>query len=424
MGSGKNILVQYLERLRLFSRNTRLFLAGEFLIGLGFTSWMLLFNLYMQEAGYDKAAIGDANSVSHVAAAVFAIPFGFMATRLNIKAMLIATSAASPVFYSLAVNAGTTETMYLFIFLATGLFVFQQVAGAPFIMRNTTARERTYVFSSMFMLMLVGGVAGNVGAGLMKKYMHSHGIDPLDGYRWTIMTGMALSMFSVVPFAFMRTSEIKTIGKEEHGEKKPFDWPLFCKAFIPNFMLAVGAGLIVQFLNLYFKDNFASRGVTDADIGFYMSMQSATMAFGVIAAPMIAEKIGKVRSIVTSQMCSIPFMLALALTDNLELAVVAFVVRAALMNMSGPVSNTLVMELCPEKDQGLFSAAFTVNWRLSWAISAFLFGRVLGGDYKASFYTAIGLYIISSLFFYLFFRNAEKDAALKSEAATYMRRSR
>ena len=48
----------YFHSLSLFSRNVRLFLAGTFFIGIGQSVFMLMFNLYLKEAGYAEGFIG------------------------------------------------------------------------------------------------------------------------------------------------------------------------------------------------------------------------------------------------------------------------------------------------------------------------------------------------------------------------------
>jgi MFS family permease len=157
-------------------------------------------------------------------------------------------------------------------------------------------------------------------------------------------------------------------------------------------------------MNLYLKDSFP--GLRDGQIGLIMSLQNLTMVAGMLAAPAIAERLGKVRTIVGAQLASLPFMVALALTGNLRIAVVAVAIRAALMNMSNPVANTLILELCRSREQGVLSALFSLCGSLSWAAAALFFGH-MQGDYRTMFFIAVGLYFVSTLLYHAFFKDTE-----------------
>lgn len=407
-----SFLSNYLSRMQMFNRNIRLLLLGDVFIGLGMTFWMLLFNLYLKEFGADLGMslretsmfIGKTTAIGQFAAALFAIPAGYLAGRMNNKLLLIAAHALSSFAFMGAIVSPEPISLHTLLFAGMGFGVFIWVVTGPFTMANTGPKERTYVFSFAFTLRLVGGIAGNIIAGHLKDLACGAGIAQILAYRYTILGGIFFSLLAVVPFFFIQTPKHRQGGMLSLKGWRRWDWVLFAKALLPTFLLAIGAGLIVQFMNLYLKDTFP--GLLDSQIGFFLSMQSLTMVFGMLLAPALAERYGKIRTIVYTQLASIPFMLLLALTGNLWLAVAALVVRASLMNMSGPVSNTLVLELCRKEEQGVLSALFTMNWNFSWAVSAIIYGY-MRGNYRLMFFIAIGLYISSTLLYYAFFKDAE-----------------
>ena len=59
----KRALRDYISNLRLFSGNARLFLVATFFWGMGFSGFMLLFNLYLKELAMPKAALATSGSV-------------------------------------------------------------------------------------------------------------------------------------------------------------------------------------------------------------------------------------------------------------------------------------------------------------------------------------------------------------------------
>ena len=82
--------MNYLQTLRLFNRNTRLYLGIWPLIGFGyFGIVMVTLNLYMLRLGLGTEAIGLTNSVGWLAVAVFALPSAWLGVRFGIRRMII-----------------------------------------------------------------------------------------------------------------------------------------------------------------------------------------------------------------------------------------------------------------------------------------------------------------------------------------------
>jgi MFS family permease len=411
----------YASRLKLFSRNVRLLMIGDACIGLGLTFWTLLFNLYLKSLAAQLVLgpaetshfIGRTTAVSQLAFALFALPAGYLAGRMRHKPMLVAAHVLSSLAYIGAALTSSPDLMRACFFFASGFMVVFWVVLGPFTMRNTSPQERTYVFTIAMILRLVGGIVGYVLAGRIKDLAGASGVGELSAYRWTIVGGLLFSFLAVIPM--LRIDEDAAAPQHDRltfrGALR-MDWVLFGKALLPTAIVMTGAGLIVQFMNLYLKDTFP--GLQDGQIGLIMSLQSATMVVGMLAAPLLAERLGKVRTIVGAQLASLPFMVALSLTSDLRVAVLAVAIRAALMNMSNPVANTLVLELCRGREQGVLSALFEMCAGLSWAVAALFFGH-MQGDYRMMFFIAVALYFTSTLLYYAFFK--ETEARLSADQA-------
>jgi predicted MFS family arabinose efflux permease len=102
-------------------------------------------------------------------------------------------------------------------------------------------------------------------------------------------------------------------------------------------------------------------------------------------------------------------MVALCYTNELTLAVIAFLFRGALMNMAQPVSRTFVMEAVNEEDHGLINSLTAVAWTSSWAISTQIGGIIIEQHgFVPSFWIAIGFYLASAGLYYAFFSRAER----------------
>ncbi|KPL13451.1 hypothetical protein AMJ74_05215, partial [candidate division WOR_3 bacterium SM1_77] len=161
----KRTLGNYVGNLRLFSRNARLFLISTFFWGMGFSGFMLLFNLYLKELGFAEGNTGNIISATTLGTVLMAIPASALLRRFPIKPILLAATPIAVISYGIQITSVHYHIILAGGFSAGVAAVFSRVAAAPFFMRNSTPKERPYLFSMQFALMLFAGVIGNLLGG-------------------------------------------------------------------------------------------------------------------------------------------------------------------------------------------------------------------------------------------------------------------
>ena len=97
----------------------------------------------------------------------------------------------------------------------------------------------------------------------------------------------------------------------------------------------------MPFLNIFFKQKFA---ISDTLLGTIFAGQSIAIGLATFAGPLLAERLGKIRAVVFTQLVSIPFLLLLGYSSLFTPAVVGYLIRAGLMNMGTPLYSAFVME--------------------------------------------------------------------------------
>ncbi len=398
----------YWEHLKLFSRNSRLYLWGSFFAGLTFAAYQLLFNLYLREQGASESFIGNLLSGGAVGMAVATIPAALLLRKIRLKPILIVTIilyGAAVVFMSwLPVD----NYLFLIVLVSGMAATFYRVAAAPFFMRNSTPRERTYIFSSAFGVALIASMFGSLIFGWLVPQFEKIAGDTLVAYRWTFAVSVVLGFLSLIPFLMINTN-----GPQKEDRLADFSRALlrrqaglYFRLCFPYFIVGTGAGLIIPFLNIYFRDQF---GQPPNKIGLFYFLANSTMLIGIMAGPVLARKLGMVRTIVWTQLLSIPFMLLLAYTTNLNVAIFAFLVRGALMNLGQPIGTNFSMEVVSESEQALVNALLMLAWTSSWMVSASVGGWLIEKyGYTPPFIITIMLYILSSVLYYLYFRGYER----------------
>jgi len=402
-----NGLKDYYASVRLFSPNARLYLFGSFLMGLNFQVFNLLLNLYLKEMGFPEGQIGLVASGRAVGMTIMAIPVAMILSRVRLKPILMATVA---VFAGMSVFIVTLEQLELligFAILSGMAFAFYRVAGGPFYMRNSTPRERTHLFSLSFGVMIMAGMIGSLTAGQVAAWLAERTGDMVLAYRYTLYGGIGVSLLALIPFMFIKAAppsaeENRFIFSRERFRKRG---KFYLKIASANLLIGTGAGLVIPFLNLYFRDRF---DLAPDSIGFYFFLVNFAMLAGTLAGPVLAKRFGLVRTVVFTEIASIPFLLTLSYTYLLPLAVVAFVVRAGLMNLGVPIMTNLAMELSDKDEQGLVNALLMVSWTGSWMVSTALGGRLIQSyGYTVAMNITMVLYVLSSLVFFSFFRHSE-----------------
>ncbi|HEU4724566.1 MAG TPA: MFS transporter, partial [Candidatus Eisenbacteria bacterium] len=180
-----------------------------------------------------------------------------------------------------------------------------------------------------------------------------------------------------------------------------------------SMLIGLGAGLIIPFMNLYFRDRF---GMDEAAIGALYAVMQGFMVVGNLFGPTVSKRFGLVGGVVATQLASVPFMLVLGLSGWLPLVIGSFFLRAALMNMNQPLSSHFAMEVVRERDHAVTNSLLALSWFAAWAISADIGGAMIErSGYTVPLLIAAGLYIVASVLYWFFFRGVEEARMPRSE---------
>ena len=201
---------------------------------------------------------------------------------------------------------------------------------------------------------------------------------------------------------------------KEELQWKSYDWAVLIKAITPTLIIAVGAGLTIPFINLFFFHNFQIDSSGFAVIGGVASFLVAVLA---LLVPNLKSRLGFKKGITYTQSISVIALVALATTEffndhwwALPLAVVCFWIRTPLMNMAAPMTSELTMNYVGSKNQEMLSAIMAAIWSGSWFFSSqiFRFLKSEGLPYAYIFYITAALYALGVLMYYLLIRDYER----------------
>jgi len=157
--------------------------------------------------------------------------------------------------------------------------------------------------------------------------------------------------------------------------------------------VGAGAGLFINYFNLYFVDYLKS---SSALFGVLNGGTIAIAAVCTLAAPWLAQRIGRVNAIALTQLASIPLLITLGLTNILPLAALCFLFRQGLMDMSNGVLQVFSMEVVPEQHRGIANSSYQVAFQVPGALTAPLGGLLIANvGYTPIFLGAAACYLLA-----------------------------
>jgi predicted MFS family arabinose efflux permease len=126
----------------------------------------------------------------------------------------------------------------------------------------------------------------------------------------------------------------------------------------------------------------------------------------VFASPRLARRFGLVRATVLTQASSTIFMVVIPSSPNFAVVSSLYLVRVFLMNLSNPLTQSLIMGLVSPDERGMASGITASLWRLPNSLSTVVGSTLMEAGYLgAPFYIATVLYVIGIALFWFMFRN-------------------
>jgi len=280
-----------------FSPNARRFLAFTALTAISWSNFNLTFNLYIHSMGYHQDFIGLLNGLPSVVILVLGLPIGMAADRYGYLRFLIAGSIlGSLAFLGLGLSSGRLALLAFSLFggLAGAL---SWVIGAPMMMAISTKEDRIFLFSVQSALMMGAGFLGSILAGAMPEILA--GVLRTDAastlpLRLSYLFGASFNVLAIIPVLGM--SQVKNAGGAAKGSPVrtlPSTWAeasLFAKLLGPSALIAFGAGAMVVFFQLFFKLRF---GLNPGSIGVLFAFASIVTAVATLVSPVMATRLGR-----------------------------------------------------------------------------------------------------------------------------------
>ncbi len=409
-----------------------------FAIGMGIIQ--TAFSIYVTDGlGQSNLILGNLFTIQGLASTIFVFPSGFLADKYR-RDTLVRISVIFGVLAQLTLIFSTTltgnpQTTLIVLFISEALgglgWGLSGPAAQALLADSIEPGARSQVFAKMFFVNLVASAIGPILA---------IGLTLILGDTWDLIVLKNLifvgAISSIIAYTVvLLVSDDKTVIpkrdrsrrypnlKEETEEKAdtppvvtvlghPFSYDVVIPIVMvtSGIIIGFGAGATVAFFPVLFANPTIGYGLQPMFTYIVVGVTNVvTGLMGLLAQRMI-RIIGRIGSMFLTQglaiICLLGIVINLVLYQNesisfpLSVLLLAFfyISRNALMNASGPVSRSIVMDVVPSNSRAKWNSLETLAWGMFWSVSASIGGYIVDnfGFFYVFMFTAT-LYTIATL---------------------------
>lgn len=406
----------YWQAAREFSRNAKAFLLANALTQMCLGLFGVIFNLYLSAIGYSLTTIGVFSTMQLLGSALTAIPAGMFSDRVGRKkSMLIAVTLSIVTTFGQVFLTRNASVMFGLAIIRGAATTFQMTLSSPFLMENSRPRERMHLFSANMSLSTLAMTAGSLFAGwlpLLYGRAFGWGSGDARALQAALLTSIGFLFLAYLPILVIRENQstrVAATGSAVQEMAATIANKNVRVLVLFNILIGAGAGLVLPLFNMFLKRQLHA---TVDQVSLVMTGSQLVLAGATLLSPILVKRLGRIRAVLITQMMSIPFLLTIALTRNIYSAAVAYWLRNAFMNMSGPISSAFTMEIVDPQRRATTNGLTTLFSNTARALSVTAAGYMMEhfGDNTPYFGTAV-LYTIASLYYYFSFRKYESHGA-------------
>ena len=386
----------------------------------------VIFTIYLSQLGYATMTVGFVVTTAYAASAVLTALWGYLSDRYGRKNILILLAALTIV----------SNLIYIFfshlIFIIGAVIIANVGAGGSgaggqgggpmspveqaLLAEKCTAENRNKVFGANA---FVGSMCGSLGAllsGLPQHLQENWHWQPIDSYKPLFALTILFSI--VLIYAYSQIDEHHIYQKREKKKLATKANKFVLKMSLLGMVDNLGGGLISPLMAYWF---FLRYGVELKSLGlmFFLSYFLAATSF--LTAPIIARKIGIVRTMAFSHGLASLIYLLLPLAPTFTIAAALTIVRSYLAYMDTPLRSSFIMGVVRPEDRGSAAGLTSLSRHVPVAISPTL-SAYLMQNFSLGVPIFIGgfLQLFHDCVFYYMFRNVKppEEQGAKPQVAT------
>ncbi|MBN8703729.1 MAG: hypothetical protein J0M08_11740 [Bacteroidetes bacterium] len=312
-------------------------IVADFFLQLINSSFVSIQPLYLKSVGYTDGLSAGFISYRFLGVLLLAFPIGFYIKNKKLKPLFYISGIGVPTFAIINIIAIEHKLSLLISvsqFCFGSFLAFLQIAMLPFILRNSTEYNKTESIALSFSSWSIASIVGGFFIGTLNK------INNQIFSEHNLLLGISAIGYISTYFISKSTSE----NNVEHvtSNATTYNWKKITKALIPTSLLALGAGLTIPFISLFFSN---VHHVSTANFAYLSSFASVLVVFGAMLVPQIKNNMSYRIAVPTTQLLAVLALVFMATTQyysytaiSVYIAAFCYLLRQPLMNMAGPMT--------------------------------------------------------------------------------------
>ena len=412
----------YLDVLRKFNRDVRLYLAAATVVGFTIDGgvYSVLFNLYLLRLGYGPEFVGLVNGAGMLAFALFSLPAGTLGGHWGSRRMMIAglslllTGGGLLPLAELSTatwQAGWLLVTYVLAFIGFAIYF---VNIAPFLMGVTSPEERNHIFSVQAAFWSLAGFTGSLVGSLLPGLLAAYlgvSLNQAAPYRYSLLIATVLLIPAIL--AVLATHEVRARPvPERQVEVGSSPFGLIALLTLVRLLVVMGVGAIFIFFNVYLD---AGLHIATTQIGALSAAGRLLAVPAALTVPLLTARWGNGRTAACASLGTAISLLPLALIPHWSAAGLGFIGVIALTSIRYPTFLVYTMEVVSPGWRPTMSGAGEMASGLSFSAIALSGGYIITAlGYGSLFLTGASLTAIGTLIFWVHFRTRQKKFDLRS----------
>lgn len=404
--------------LRDLHRDAKLLMAARGIRAFAFSYLNVVFAIYLDRLGYTTIMIGVIFTVAYLSGAVLTALWGYLSDRVGRRNILMLLAV-------LTIVSNLILVYFTGLFFILAAVIIANVGaggsggggsgGGPFnpaeealLAEKCRPDNRNQIFA---VNSCVGSIMGSLGAlasGLPQFLQEDRGWTDVDSYKPLFTLTIVFSV--VLLFVYRAISEQYQPRATERKMSKSsgvFVTKMSALAVVDNFGAGMAGALVPYWFFLRFGVELKSLGII-----FFASYFLAALSF--LSAPVIARKIGVVKTMAFSHALASVIYLTLPWMPTLALAAALLIIRSFFAYMDNPLRASFTMAMVKSSERGsaagVTSLARIVPFGISPTISTYLMQSV---SLTLPLFIGGGLQLINDVAFYLMFRHVRPPEEIK-----------
>ena len=402
-------------------RDAKLLMASRGIRSFAFSYLNVVFAIYLDQLGYSTVTIGIIFSVAYLSGAVLTAVWGYLSDRFGRRNILMLLAVL------------TIISNCIYVFFSGFVFILLAVAianvgsggsagggqgGGPFnpveealLAEKCTPENRNRVFAVNSSVGALMGSFGALASGLPQYLQETWGWSAIASYKPLFILTILFSVVLFFVYSSIREQhQPRTVEKKISKPTGIFVTKMSLLAIVDNFGAGMAGALVSYWFFLRFGVQLKSLGMI-----FFASYFLAAVSF--LSAPLIALRLGVVRTMAFSHGLASIIYLVLPLAPTLAIAASLLMIRSFFAYMDNPLRASFTMAMVNSNERGsaagVTSLARIIPYGISPTFSTYLMQSV---SLTLPLFIGGGLQLINDVAFYLLFRHVRPPEELKDVA--------